>query len=70
MPSFLIPQDLGKMEAMSFVLLVDRVFVCFQDPLLDQLLRLWSLLDLLLKAVGSHVFLETALLGQQRRGSV
>jgi hypothetical protein len=36
----------------------DWVFVGLQNPFLDELIRFWPILELLLQAVGPHVFLE------------
>jgi hypothetical protein len=50
---------LGGAEGLFF----QRVLICLQNALLDELVRLGSMLYFLLQRVGSHAFLQRFLVG-------
>lgn len=51
-------------------LFLERVFIGLQNPLLDQFIGLWSMLDLLFEAVCAHMSVEGALACLESRGGV
>ncbi len=50
--------------------LLRGIFICLQNPLLDQILWLWSMFHLFLETVGAHVLLKLLLLSLNGWGGI